>query len=71
MDMLTIHNSWLNEFFPTREDGVGGSRVSHTDFVSARRDNDEQRAEFIMQSMLVMESPTEEGTASPGSKAEG
>ena len=69
--MPTIHNSRLNEFFPTRKDGVGGSRVCHTEFISTRRHYDEDRAELLMQSMLVMKLPTHERTPSPCSKAEG
>lgn len=67
----TIHDSRLDEFFPTRKDGVGRSRVCHTEFISTRRYYDEDRAELLMQSMLVMKRPTQERTPSPFSEAEG
>ena len=71
VSMPTIHNSRLDKFFPTRKDGVGGSRVCHAKFISTRRHYDEDRAEFVMQCMLVMKRPTHERTPSPFSEAEG
>ena len=71
VSMPTIHNSRLNEFLPTRKDGVGGSRVCHAELISTRRHYDEDRAKLLMQSMLVMKRPTHERTPSPFSKAEG
>ena len=70
MGIPTIHNRWLDEFFPTREDGVGGLRVCHDDLISTGSYNGEQRAKLIMQSMLVMEGPAHIGTPSPCSQAE-
>ena len=70
LSMPTIHNSRLDEFFPTRKDCVSGSRVCHTEFISTRRHYDEDRAELVMQCMLVMKRPTHERTPSPFSKTE-
>ena len=44
----TVHDSWLDEIFAARKNAVRRLRICDAEFVSTRRDNNENRAKFIM-----------------------
>ena len=44
----TVHDSWLDEIFPPRKNAVRRLRICDAEFVSTRRDNNENRAKLIV-----------------------